>query len=153
MVRLSRSGWNNVLIFTSLIMIFLFNGLHLKMFSSDDKPVQQLNLLPADEMILTIDFPNYSLERIGRSWRTMPESDYSVEQLQVVVEQWQQLQVQPIDVMPNEANQYPDVVVSFWFAGQKQAFVVQIFKLANTTVLRTPNGLVQLNQPLEPLLL
>ncbi|WP_440906031.1 hypothetical protein ACMZOO_07275 [Catenovulum sp. SX2] len=153
MVRLSRSGWNNVLIFTSLIMIFLFNGLHLKMFSSDGKPVQQHSLLPADEMILTIDFPNYSLERIGRSWRTMPESNYSAEQLQAVVEQWQQLQVQPIDVMPNETKQYPDVVVSFWFAGQKQAFVVQIFKLANTYVLRTPNGLVQVNQPLDSLLL
>ena len=127
MIRLSRAGWNNVLIFSSLIMIFLFNGMHLKMFSTEDKPAELQTLLPAEQMILTVDFPNLSIERIGRSWRAVPNSEHSAEQLYTVLEQWQQLQVQSIDVMPDGVAKYPDAVVSFWFAGEKNAFVVQVF--------------------------
>lgn len=153
MVRLSRTGWNNVLIFSSLILIFLFNGLHLKIFSKEDKPAQLHTVLPAEQMVLTIDFPNLSVERIGLSWRTVPKSSYSVERLQEVIEQWLQLQGQSIDAMPEGTGSYPDKVVSFWFAGHNQAFVLQIFNLENVSIISTPTGLVQLNHRIDSLIL
>ncbi|EWH10633.1 hypothetical protein DS2_07368 [Catenovulum agarivorans DS-2] len=153
MIRLSRAGWNNILIFSSLIMIFLFNGLHLKIFSNDDDAIELSYLLPADQMILTVDFANLSVERIGRSWRTVPESNHSSEHLHNIIQQWQQLEVQSLHEMPAAANQYPDRVVSFWFAGQQTAFVVQIFFVQGRTVMQTPNGLFQSTQAIEPLIL
>lgn len=153
MIRLSRAGWNNVLIFSSLLMIFLFNGMHLKMFANDDQPQKYQSLLPTEQMILTVDFPNLSVERIGRSWRTVPRSNHSIEHIQDTLEQWQQLQGMSIQNFPAGAAQHPDAVISFWFAGHKQAFVLQVYQLTESTIVQTPTGLFQLQTTIDSLIL
>lgn len=140
MIRLSRRGWNNVLIIASLLMILLFNGVHHKLFQSDtdaglnsntssDALVQ--NVLPEQSVVLSVDFPNISIERVGRDWRSLPTTSTSPAQLNTIVESWQQLTaaqvVNPVLIEQLMSN-YPDKVVSFWLAGQKSAFVIQIYQ-------------------------
>lgn len=70
MLRLSRKAWNNVLIFSMMIMIMLFNGLHKKFSSEPEETV--VTLLPEDALVLTLKFEHTSIERIGQSWRANP---------------------------------------------------------------------------------
>ena len=67
MLRLSRRAWNNVLIFSMLIMIMLLNGMHKKFDSAD--PLAKVPLLPEHSLVLTLDFGKFAIERIGQSWR------------------------------------------------------------------------------------
>ena len=68
-MRLSRKGWNNVIIFSMLIMIFFLNGLH-KKIGSDETQAQLQPLLPVQSFVLTLEFSDQKIERIGTSWRT-----------------------------------------------------------------------------------
>lgn len=67
MLRLSRQAWNNVLIFSMLIMIALLNGLHKKLGA--DEPLSEVLLLPEHSLVLIVNFGEFSVERIGQSWR------------------------------------------------------------------------------------
>ena len=67
-MRLSRTGWNNVIIFAMLLMIFLFNGLHHKLMQSDSSDLIQ-PLLPTNSFVLTLAYPEMKIERVGTSWR------------------------------------------------------------------------------------
>lgn len=68
-MRLSRKGWNNVIIFSMLIMIFFLNGLH-KKIGNDETQAQLQPLLPVQSFVLTLTFSDQKIERIGTSWRT-----------------------------------------------------------------------------------
>jgi len=68
-MQLSRKAWNNVLIFSMLLMIFFFNGLHKKLNSVPEVPRIQ-TVLPAQSFVLALSFPEQKIERIGTAWRS-----------------------------------------------------------------------------------
>ena len=68
-MQLGRKGWNNVIIFSMLIMIFFLNGLH-KNIGNDETQAQLQPLLPVQSFVLTLEFSDQKIERIGTSWRT-----------------------------------------------------------------------------------
>lgn len=88
MFRLSRKGWNNVLIFSMLLMIMVFNGMH-KKFSMGGSANVMLPLLPEGSLLLTLEYPNASIERIGQGWRSNPPLGLDGEQLAQIINGWQ----------------------------------------------------------------
>ena len=68
-MRLGRKGWNNVIIFSMLIMIFFLNGWHKQFLSGEQEPTLQA-VLPTQSFVLTLSFVDQKIERIGTSWRT-----------------------------------------------------------------------------------
>lgn len=68
-MQLGRKGWNNVIIFSMLIMIFFLNGLH-KNIGNDETQAQFQPLLPVQSFVLTLKFIDQKIDRIGTSWRT-----------------------------------------------------------------------------------
>lgn len=62
-MRLSRKGWNNVIIFSMLIMIFFLNGLH-KKIGSDETQAQLQPLLPVQSFVLTLEFSDQKLSAL-----------------------------------------------------------------------------------------
>ncbi len=73
MIRLSRKAWNNVLIFSMLIMIFVFNGLHTKILNNSEQVASQPVF--ADGQITELRFANVTIERIGVGARAVWQSD------------------------------------------------------------------------------
>lgn len=70
MVKLSRRAWNNVIIFSMLILIFLFNSTS-NFLSGGADTKQTPRLIPAEALIASIDFGDIKVERIGQGWRAL----------------------------------------------------------------------------------
>ncbi|SFC52727.1 hypothetical protein [Pseudoalteromonas denitrificans] len=130
MIQLSKKGWNNVLIFSMLVMIFLFNGLHHKWIDSPQDNSPQL-ILAEQSYILTVQYPTYKIERIGTSWRS--NSQLTNEQISNVILQWKQatgVLVSASQDIQNEANnKVADQIATIWLAGEDKPVVLVLFKL------------------------
>ncbi len=130
MIRLSKKGWNNVLIFSMLIMIMVFNGVHTR-FNSSESTNSQVTLLPEDSLVLTLTFPEVKIERIGQGWRTNPAVELSTEQLSQVMADWQQ-QTAELQLDDNEAKvmtkgKMPAVYVVAELAGKTDGAVYAFY--------------------------
>ncbi len=101
-MQLSRKGWNNVIIFSMLIMIFFLNGWHKDIGGSNNEPVLQ-PVLPIQSFVLTLSFVDQKIERIGTSWRTTAlQTDVPLtwqgteQQLGELVNVWQSAQLMSV---------------------------------------------------------
>lgn len=121
MIRLSRKGWNNVLIFATLLMILLFN--QSGRFLTEGDPSPALTLLPADVPLMKLEFGAYQVERIGQGWRERPPSSLTEAQLMELVDHWLRARLMPMA----EGQLDSGLVVVAWLAGEAQG---RIFKLA-----------------------
>ncbi|WP_372767220.1 hypothetical protein [Pseudoalteromonas sp.] len=120
MIRLGRTGWNNVIIFAMLIMIFLFNGLHHKIMSSSEEAVQ--SLLPANSTVLTYQYSDFKIERIGTSWRTNKQLNLDIELLDL---NWRQATGEVIPVVDEKSLVLASVELNI--AGYDRSLVFDVF--------------------------
>ncbi|GGF76034.1 hypothetical protein [Alteromonas lipolytica] len=119
MARLSKRGFNNVVIFAMLGMIFLFN---LERFVPESKLPVTLPLLPESAHVLKIEQSNYKLERVGQQWRwngvnrtfeTTPEAQINA---------WRSAVMQAAKP-PREVTQTEPLIAVVWVAGETQGLV------------------------------
>lgn len=135
-MRLSKRGWNNVLIFASAFMILLFNGAHYKLLNRDSEPLDSsvFSVLPEQSVVLTLDMPGVSVQRYGKSWRSEPDSGLSETQMQQLVSAWQHLQGSELSqvemsIYQQELDRAPDHVIVVWLAGSDKPIAIQLFQL------------------------
>jgi len=84
-MRLSARGWNNVLIFGVLIIVFLFNFSHKLLLAPK---VHQRTVISKDIMIVEIKTPDFVIKRSGRNWVSKPNLGLSEHQLALLVQNW-----------------------------------------------------------------
>lgn len=133
-MQLSRKGWNNVLIFSMLLMIFFFNGLHKKLNNVPEAQGVQA-VLPAQSFVLALTFPEQKIERIGTAWRSQQlQSDgllsdkFTTQQhMASLVAQWQGLELTLAETQTSEQTLTPIYVATLWLAGEQLPFVYQLF--------------------------
>jgi len=98
-MKLSRTGWNNVIIFSVMAIILLINATNDKLFPNEESEnsAEQL-ILPQHAVILTLSF-DYSenkqvlLERVGRSWQLTTQGlilNKTEQQIEQMMFAWQQ---------------------------------------------------------------
>lgn len=126
MIRLSRKAWNNVLIFSVLIMILLFNSTNniLNRGDADDNAVRPL--VPRDAIVMTLDYGPLKIERIGQGWRfngALSEIDGLQSTPEKIVRTWQTSSMTPVNASVSEAP----MVVVVWLAGEAEGRVYQLF--------------------------
>lgn len=123
MIRLGRTGWNNVIIFAMLIMIFLFNGLHHKIISSsEDEKIQ--SLLPPNSAVLTYQYNDFKIERIGTSWRANKHLNLDVELLDL---NWRQASGEMIPLINEKFPAFASV--ELYIAGYDRSLVFDVFSM------------------------
>ncbi|MBT1065783.1 hypothetical protein KJY73_19580 [Bowmanella sp. Y26] len=120
MIRLSRRGWNNVLIFATLLLILLFN--QSGKFLSDPTSTDTMHLLPADIPVMKIEFGSHLLERVGQGWRLRRSENADEPSLTAIVQNWQA--AEPISL--GEGSLATGVVVVVWLAGEEQGRVFSL---------------------------
>ncbi|WP_337842797.1 hypothetical protein [Rheinheimera sp.] len=87
MIRLSKTSWNNVLIYAVLVLIGLF--VILPEYWQRDAQSAPTRLVSATQTLLALHYPAHQVERAGPAWRVQP-AVLSQAQLQQLVDDWQQ---------------------------------------------------------------
>jgi hypothetical protein len=144
MIKLSQRGWNNVIIFSMLILIMLFN------FSSDllndgsDEASSLLTLVSTSMTITIIEFEQEKIERIGQGWRAI-SGQYGNEVLTSLVDHWVNAEISIFEQSHNW--QSPTSTVQLWFAGQVLPIEYQFMQLSDKTLVKIDKEIYQLISP------
>lgn len=112
-MRLSKRGWNNVLIFACLGMIIIFNLMSGKI--NDNAEGSIVTVLPEQSMILTLEYPNVSVERLGTSWRINPSNLLASDSVEHIINAWLTLTGE-VSLATSEEVGYR---VTLWLAGDE----------------------------------
>lgn len=130
-MRLSKKGWNNVLIFGVLIIVFLFNFSHKLLL----KPkVHQRTVISRELMVLEIKTPDFSIKRSGRSWVSEPNLGLSEHQLALLVQNWQTLPLQTQAAIDQPQNAFN---IQIYTANEEQPIVAQLIQQGDNYLLQT----------------
>jgi hypothetical protein len=126
MIKLSKTGWNNVIIFSVMGFILLINVTSKNVYGPDDSEslstnsAQELALIGQHQTILTLSVDNVVvIERIGRTWRAMP-ANISGQALEQMMMSWQQSQGVLMSSAPEIDRQF-SLDVQLDIAGQSDA--------------------------------
>jgi hypothetical protein len=136
-MKLSRTGWNNVIIFSVMIIILLINATNDRLFPEEEGSSDK-HLLPVHSVILTlvINFPDnsqLSFERVGRAWQMTRQGllvDLSNQQIDQMMLAWQQSSglVQAGDMLV-EGLEGIEVLINT--ASSKQELVYKLYPLVD----------------------
>lgn len=85
-MKLSRTGWNNVIIIVVMAFILIINITNNKIFPNNQatSSAEQATLFAFHETILTLTFfDKVTIERIGKTWRVTPKilNEQALEQM------------------------------------------------------------------------
>lgn len=127
MIRMSNRAWNNVLIFTVIGLILIFN---LDKFRENDQTTRKV--VNDGEYILSMQINEVELERAGQTWRidpngVQPSQQPSAQQLQTIINAWQQAYITPAGI-EYDTNLFssPNSLVVLYLAGQSKPIVVAL---------------------------
>jgi len=108
-MKLSKTAWNNVIIFSVMIIILLINTTNERLFPEDNNSDELL--LPEHSVVLTLSVAlanNGSIlfERVGRAWQMTSQGillDLTNQQIEQMMFAWQQSSglVQAADILVN----------------------------------------------------
>jgi len=141
-MKLSRTGWNNVIIFSVMIIILLINATNDKLFPSEENNHDNNNaerlILPQHSVILTlaVELSNKQqvlLERAGRSWQLTTQGiilEKTEQQIEQMMFAWQQSQglVQAAEIVIDSAQ---GITVHIVLAGESQARTLILYPLSD----------------------
>jgi len=126
-MKLSRTGWNNVIIFSVMIFILVINVTNKKLYSTDDNKNGEQNTIFAKHAVILSLAVNQqvTIERIGRTWRATPAkiSGQALEQMMLT---WHET-AGNIVAEPPELDHQMALVVSVELAGETQAQLLNLF--------------------------
>jgi len=95
-MKLSKTAWNNVIIFSVMLIILLINSTNNRLFPDND--TNDGLVLPEHSIILTLSMTlsnntTIKFERIARSWKTTNQGmlfDLTNQQIEQMMFAWQQ---------------------------------------------------------------
>lgn len=147
-MRLSKKGWNNVLIFGVLIIVFFFNFSQRILFKVKHN---SHTLIDAELVIVEIKTSDFSIKRNGRDWISEPSLGLSPQQLAQLVHNWQSIEL-PSEV-PIKEPKYP-FTIQVYTANETQPIIIQLIQQGDDYLLQYNNErALLLNSQQLPLLL
>lgn len=139
MIKLSRTGWNNVIIFAVMGVILLINLTQKPVNQSASAMHQTQALLSQSQLILTLEIQQHVIiERIGRTWRATPALIQG-QALDQMMMSWQQLSGKLVE-QPPHVDLKMGLVVSLAIAGEANLMQLQLYDLDDTLYIYKPAG-------------
>ncbi|MCW8109950.1 hypothetical protein OPS25_15700 [Alteromonas ponticola] len=143
MARLSSKAMNNIVIFSMLIMIALFN---LDTLLPKSTPAKNRNLLPVDAYILKIETDAGRIERNGQRWRQITPNEHPLVSPEKQIEAWQSAVIEPVDTTTVDLSNRAPIIAVVWLAGKPDGLVFAFYQLEQATFVRYENEWYQLTQ-------
>ncbi|BBR37593.1 MULTISPECIES: hypothetical protein [Aeromonas] len=134
MFKLSRKGWNNVIIVVVLIVITLLHRMETAQQENSAKRARPL--LPDAAVVLTWQGPSWQIERIGQGWRSLPDLGLDTAQLDARLARWQGWLLPP-----GEAVRGTPVAIKVWIAGQSDPVEIGLYQNSGQYGAQLPSGL------------
>jgi hypothetical protein len=150
-MKLSRTGWNNVIIFVVMTFILVINTTNKKLYSDDatnnDSATEQ-SLLGDGAVILTLALKNNILiERIGRTWRATP-AKLSRQPLEQMMMSWQQV-VGTVLAAPPVVDKKMALIITINIAGQEQATVLSLYSVTDELLVFNQKSQLWFSLPMQ----
>jgi len=135
-MKLSKTAWNNVIIFSVMLIILLINSTNNRLFPDND--TNDGLVLPEHSIILTLSMTlsnntTIKFERIARSWKTTNQGmlfDLTNQQIEQMMFAWQQssglLQADDIVVSGQES-----IEITLSLAGIEQVQKFTLYPLSD----------------------
>lgn len=127
-MKLSRTAWNNVIIFSVMALILIINFTNDELNPSQERLSKdnEVEILSAHQHILTLAInQEFLVERIGKTWRAMP-AKLSEQALEQMIYAWQQSSGVTIasepQVLPENATK-----VTLELAGESQPLILSLY--------------------------
>lgn len=137
MIKLSKTAWNNVIIFSVMIIILLINGTNDRLFPEDNNSQDKL-VLPEHSVVLTLSITSSKkgsvlFERVGKAWKMTSQGvllDLTNQQIEQLMYAWQQSSglVQAADII---VNGQVGVQVKISLAAVEQEQLLTLYPLAD----------------------
>ncbi|WP_124748989.1 hypothetical protein [Alteromonas facilis] len=125
-MKLSARAFNNVIIFSMLLMIALFN---LDQWLPKPAPSAQLRLISDNDLVLRIDIGDARMERVGTQWRIVEDGGKLHRSGDEVINYWLAATLTQVSQSPAAERR---VDASIWLARQNAP--------ATVTLINTPQG-------------
>lgn len=141
MIRLSRAGWNNVIIYAVMAFILLINVTQNSEEDTVPANATTTQLLAEHDVILTLTVNQMvSIERIGQTWRALPNVLLGQE-LDQMMSTWHTLEVEPIE-KPENFDKATAVIASALLAGDSDLhyFMLNLTESGLIIAKQTPLG-------------
>ena len=136
-MKLSSTGWNNVIIFSVMIIILLINATNDRLYPEGESGSDR-NILPEHSVILTLviifdEHRQLTFERVGRAWQMTSQGllvDLNNQQIEQLMLAWQQGSglVQADDILVEGLQ---GIEVSISTAAIKGELVYMVYPLAD----------------------
>ncbi len=130
-MKLSRAGWNNVIIFSIMAFILMINVTNQKLFSDREPEVgeQTKTLIEEGAVILTLMVnQQMSVERDGLSWRSIPEGTLTTQAAEQMMRAWHSATGELLSVDFNR-NEHQAIMISMMLAGEKSIHSYSLYPL------------------------
>jgi hypothetical protein len=126
-MKLSRTGWNNVIIFSVMTFILVINVTNEKLYSSDEAQSNEQKALFAEHSVILSLSVNQqvTIERIGKAWRATP-AKISGQALDQMMLTWHEIEGDTVAQAP-ELDRKMALVISVELAGKPQAQLLNLF--------------------------
>jgi hypothetical protein len=117
-IKLSRAGWNNVIIFSVMLFILLINVSNKKLFKTTDQATTMTEqaVLGEHAVILSLTINNkLTIERQGVNWQAKPQliSGQALDQMMLSWQQFRATQIKPIaELQTLKPNQQVKVILA-----------------------------------------
>ena len=136
-MKLSRTGWNNVIIFSVMIFILLINTTNNKLFPKDDNAATSSStILPIKSVILTLTInlahdKQVVFERAGLGWQVTTKGVILSFEEQIIEQTalaWQQSEglIQASDIIIDQGHA---ITVDIVIAGDKKSQSFKVYPL------------------------
>lgn len=126
MIKLSKAGWNNVIIFAVLAFILLINATNKNVFSAHQSPSVPPTIFAESSVILTLTInQQIVINRNGTTWQAIP-AVIQGQLLEQMMMAWQRLEGQPISA-PDSIDQQFALIITVDIAGQNEATVLHLY--------------------------
>ncbi|MGY5451318.1 hypothetical protein ACVFI8_10305 [Agarivorans sp. MS3-6] len=123
-MKMSRRGWNNIIIFAVASMILIFKYVELNDQQMGSEQVADGLLLPQGATILRLELPTLVIERMGTQWRSEPPVDRSI----AVIDAWLHASLVP---WPNAVGgAASSQVIQVYLANSAAPLELTLFELA-----------------------
>lgn len=133
MIKLSKTAWNNVIIFSVMIIILFINGTNDRLFPADDNNADDALILPEHSVVLTLSITlpttaTVNFQRVGKAWQMTSQGillDLTNQQIDQLMYAWQQSSgLVQADDMIVEGQAGIEVNISLAAVEQEQRFMV-----------------------------